>query len=125
MNQVEIVHGDTAQIPVVEMDPETGSVKILKYVAVDDVGRVINPMIVDGMDHGGIAQGVWQALWEHGVYSEDGQLLTCTMMDYALPKADALPIYVTERTVTPSPINPLGVKGAGETGTIASTPAIA
>src|SRR5438128_1522146 len=114
-----------AHIAVVEVDPETGAVKILKYVAVDDVGRVINPMIVDGMVHGGIAQGVGQALWEHGVYSEDGQLLTGTMMDYALPKADALPSYVTERTVTPSPINPLGVKGAGETGTIASTPAIA
>src|SRR2546426_1134343 len=114
-----------AHIAVVEVDPETGAVKILKYVAVDDVGRVINPMIVDGMVHGGIAQGVGQALWEHGVYSEDGQLLTGTMMDYALPKADALPSYVTERTVTPSPINPLGVKGAGETGTIGSTPAIA
>src|SRR2546427_14699 len=114
-----------AHIAVVEVDPETGAVKILKYVAVDDVGRVINPMIVDGMVHGGIAQGVGQALWEHGVYSEDGQLLSGTMMDYAMPKADALPSYVTERTVTPSPINPLGVKGAGETGTIASTPAIA
>ncbi len=112
-------------IAVVEVDPETGAVKILKYVAVDDVGRVINPMIVDGMVHGGIAQGIGQALWEHGVYADDGQLVTATMMDYALPKADALPSYVTDRTVTPSPINPLGVKGAGETGTIASTPAIA
>jgi carbon-monoxide dehydrogenase large subunit len=112
-------------IAVVEVDPETGAVKILKYVAVDDVGRVINPMIVDGMVHGGIAQGIGQALWEHGVYADDGQLVTATMMDYAMPKADALPSYVTDRTVTPSPINPLGVKGAGETGTIASTPAIA
>ncbi len=114
-----------AHIAVVEVDPETGAVKILKYVAVDDVGRVINPMIVDGMVHGGIAQGIGQALWEHGVYADDGQLVTATMMDYAMPKADALPSYVTDRTVTPSPINPLGVKGAGETGTIASTPAIA
>ncbi len=114
-----------AHVAVVEVDPETGSVKILKYVAVDDVGKVINPMIVDGMVHGGIAQGIGQALWEHGVYAEDGQLLSGTMMDYALPKADALPSFVTDRTVTPSPINPLGVKGAGETGTIASTPAIA
>jgi carbon-monoxide dehydrogenase large subunit len=114
-----------AHVAVVEVDPETGSVKILKYVAVDDVGKVINPMIVDGMVHGGIAQGVGQALWEHGVYAEDGQLLSGTMMDYAMPKADALPSFVTDRTVTPSPINPLGVKGAGETGTIASTPAIA
>ncbi len=114
-----------AHVAVVEVDPDTGAVKIVKYVAVDDVGKVINPMIVDGMVHGGIAQGVGQALWEHGVYAEDGQLLAGTMMDYALPKADALPSYVTDRTVTPSPINPLGVKGAGETGTIASTPAIA
>jgi carbon-monoxide dehydrogenase large subunit len=114
-----------AHIAVVEVDPDTGAVKILKYVAVDDVGKVINPMIVDGMVHGGIAQGVGQALWEHGVYADDGQLLSGTMMDYAMPKADALPSYVTERTVTPSPHNPLGVKGAGETGTIAATPAIA
>jgi carbon-monoxide dehydrogenase large subunit len=114
-----------AHVAVVEVDPETGHVKLLKYVAVDDVGRVINPMIVDGMVHGGIAQGVGQALWEHGVYSDDGQLLSATMMDYALPKADQLPMYETDRTVTPSPINPLGVKGAGETGTIAATPTVA
>ncbi len=114
-----------AHVAVVEVDPETGYVKILRYVAVDDVGRVINPMIVDGMVHGGIAQGVGQALWEWGVYDENGQLLASTMMDYALPKADQLPMFETDRTVTPSPVNPLGVKGAGETGTIASTPAIA
>jgi carbon-monoxide dehydrogenase large subunit len=114
-----------AHVAVVEVDAETGAVTLVKYVAVDDVGRVINPMIVDGMVHGGIAQGVGQALWEHGVYSDDGQLLTGTMMDYAMPRADQLPNYVTDRTVTPSPINPLGVKGAGETGTIASTPAVA
>ena len=81
-------------------------------------------MIVDGMVHGGIAQGVGQALWEHGVYNDDGQLLSATMMDYALPKADQLPSYATDRTVTPSPVNPLGVKGAGETGTIAATPTV-
>ncbi|MBI1847757.1 MAG: molybdopterin-dependent oxidoreductase, partial [Candidatus Rokubacteria bacterium] len=113
-----------AHVAVVEIDPDTGHVKILRYVAVDDVGRVINPMIVDGMVHGGIAQGVGQALWEHGIYGEDGQLVTGSMMDYALPKADQLPMYETDRTVTPSPVNPLGVKGAGETGTIASTPTI-
>ncbi len=113
-----------AHVAVVEVDPDTGRTTLLKYVAVDDVGRVINPMIVDGMVHGGIAQGVGQALWEHGVYSEDGQLLSATMMDYAMPKADQLPLYVTDRTVTPSPVNPLGVKGAGETGTIASTPTV-
>jgi carbon-monoxide dehydrogenase large subunit len=114
-----------AHVAMVEVDPETGQVKLLKYVAVDDVGRVINPMIVDGMVHGGIAQGVGQALWEHGVYSDDGQLLTSTMMDYALPKADQLPMYESDRTVTPSPVNPLGIKGAGETGTIAATPTVA
>jgi carbon-monoxide dehydrogenase large subunit len=82
-------------------------------------------MIVDGMVHGGIAQGVGQALWEGAVYDNDsGQLMTGSMMDYAMPKADMLPTYVTDRTVTPTPVNPLGVKGAGETGTIASTPAV-
>jgi carbon-monoxide dehydrogenase large subunit len=110
---------------VVEVDPETGQVRILRYVAVDDVGRVINPMIVDGMVHGGIAQGVGQALCEGAVYDDrSGQLLTGTMMDYAVPKADQLPLYETDRTETPTPVNPLGVKGAGETGTIAATPAV-
>src|SRR6266542_4025152 len=110
---------------VVEVDPDTGHVKILRYLAVDDVGNVINPMIVDGMVHGGIAQGVAQALWEGAVYDEEsGQLVTCSMMDYALPKADMLPMYETDRTETPTPVNPLGVKGAGETGTIAATPAV-
>jgi carbon-monoxide dehydrogenase large subunit len=114
-----------AHVAVVEVDPETGQVRILRYVAVDDVGKVINPMIVDGMVHGGIAQGVGQALWEWGAYDDNGQLLASTMMEYALPKADQLPSYETDRTVTPTPVNPLGVKGAGETGTIAATPAIA
>ncbi|MBI2218580.1 MAG: molybdopterin-dependent oxidoreductase [Candidatus Rokubacteria bacterium] len=110
---------------VVEVDRETGLVKVLRYVAVDDVGNVINPMIVDGMVHGGIAQGVGQALWEGAVYDErSGQLVTGTMTEYALPKADQLPMYETDRTVTPTPVNPLGVKGAGETGTIAATPAV-
>src|SRR5881409_3839913 len=109
---------------VVEVERETGNVRILRYLAVDDVGNVINPMIVDGMVHGGIAQGVGQALWEGAVYEDDGQLVTGTMMDYALPKADMLPMYETERTVTPTPVNPLGIKGAGETGTIAATPAV-
>jgi carbon-monoxide dehydrogenase large subunit len=108
---------------VVEVDRDTGHVKILRYLAVDDVGNVMNPMIVDGMVHGGIAQGVGQALWEGAVY-DDGQLVTGSMMDYAMPKADMLPMYETDRTVTPTPVNPLGVKGAGETGTIAATPAV-
>jgi carbon-monoxide dehydrogenase large subunit len=110
---------------VVEVDADTGHVKILRYLAVDDVGNVINPMIVDGMVHGGIAQGVAQALWEEAVYDSDsGQLVSGSMMDYTLPKADMLPFYETDRTETPTPVNPLGVKGAGETGTIASTPAV-
>ena len=110
---------------VVEVDPDTGHVKILRYLAVDDVGNVINPMIVDGMVHGGIAQGVAQALWEEAVYDRDsGQLVSGSMMDYTLPKADMLPFYETDRTETPTLVNPLGVKGAGETGTIASTPAV-
>jgi len=110
---------------VVEVDADTGKVKVLRYVAVDDVGNVINPMIVDGMVHGGIAQGVGQALWEGAVYDDQsGQLVTGSMMDYALPKADMLPMYETDRTVTPTQVNPLGIKGAGETGTIAATPAV-
>ncbi len=110
---------------VVEVERDTGQVKILRYVAIDDVGNVINPMIVDGMVHGGIAQGVGQALWEGAVYDDkSGQLVTGTMMDYAMPKADMLPNYETDRTVTPTPVNPLGIKGAGETGTIAATPAV-
>jgi carbon-monoxide dehydrogenase large subunit len=110
---------------VVEVDGDTGHVKIVRYVAVDDVGNVINPMIVDGMVHGGIAQGVAQALWEGAVYDEEsGQLVTGSLMDYAVPKADMLPMYETARTETPTPVNPLGIKGAGETGTIASTPAV-
>ena len=94
-------------------------------MAVDDVGNVINPMIVDGMVHGGIAQGVGQALCEGAVYDgQSGQLVTGSMMDYAVPRANMLPSYETDRTETPTPVNPLGVKGAGETGTIASTPAV-
>ncbi len=112
-------------IAVVEVSAKTGKVKLLRYVAVDDVGRVINPMIVDGMVHGGIAQGVAQALYEFAAYDTNGQLQSGSMMDYALPKADDLVSYETDRTETPSPVNPMGIKGAGETGTIASTAAVA
>ena len=109
----------------VEVDPDTGHVQIVRYLAVDDVGNVINPMIVDGMVHGGIAQGAAQALWEGAVYDDQsGQLVTGSLMDYALPKADMLTMYETARTETPTPVNPLGIKGAGETGTIAATPAV-
>lgn len=110
---------------VVEVMRDTGEVKLVRYLAVDDVGNVINPMIVDGMVHGGVAQGVGQALWEGAVYDEQsGQLMTGTLNDYALPRAEMLPWYETERTVTPTPVNPLGIKGAGETGTIAATPCV-
>lgn len=111
-------------ICVVEIDAETGNIEIKRYIAVDDVGKVINPMIVEGQVHGGIVQGVAQALWEGAVYDENGQLLTGSLMDYAIPKADFFPMFETDRTETPTPVNPLGVKGAGETGTIASTPAV-
>jgi carbon-monoxide dehydrogenase large subunit len=111
-------------ICVVEIDPDTGDTKVLRYVAVDDVGNVINPMIVEGMVHGGVAQGLGQALWEEAVYDDDGQLITGSMLDYAVPQAASLPSFETARTTTPSPTNPLGVKGAGETGTIAASPAV-
>lgn len=109
---------------IVEVDAETGNVDIKRYIAVDDVGKVINPMIVDGQVHGGIAQGVAQALWEGAQYDENGQLVSGTLMDYAIPRADLLPSFELDRTETPTPNNPLGVKGAGETGTIAATPAV-
>ena len=111
-------------IAVVEVDGDTGEVELQKYVALDDVGNVINPMIVEGMVHGGVAQGVGQALQEEAIYDDSGQLLTGSMMDYALPTAEDIPSIITDRTVTPSPTNPLGVKGAGETGTIAASPAV-
>lgn len=112
-------------IAMVEVDSETGHVTLQRYVAVDDFGNVINPMIVDGQLHGGIAQGTAQALWEGAQYDSNGQLLTGSLMNYAIPKAEFLPNFETDRTVTPSPVNPLGVKGAGEAGTIASTAAVA
>src|SRR5438067_4622431 len=108
-------------IAVVEVEAETGEVKLKRYVAVDDVGKVINPLIVDGQVQGGIVQGVAQALWEGAVYDENGQLLTSSLMEYAVPKADSFPMIELDRTETPTDVNPLGVKGAGETGTIAST----
>jgi carbon-monoxide dehydrogenase large subunit len=112
-------------VAVVEVDRETGKVTLLRYVAVDDVGNVINPMIVDGQLHGGIAQGAAQALWEWAAHDDSGQLLTASLMNYGVPRADQLPMYEIDRTVTPSPVNPLGIKGAGEAGTIASTPTVA
>jgi carbon-monoxide dehydrogenase large subunit len=111
-------------IAVVEMDVETGTTEIKRFVAVDDVGNVVNPMIVEGQVHGGLAQGIGQALLEGAVYDESGQLTTGTYLDYAMPRADDLPSYEVDRNVTPCPHNPLGVKGCGEAGAIGSTPAI-
>jgi carbon-monoxide dehydrogenase large subunit len=109
----------------VEIDPDTGVTKIVNFVAVDDFGNVINPMIVEGQVHGGVAQGIGQALLEHGVYNtESGQLITGSYMDYTMPRADDLPSYKLGLTVTPCPSNPLGVKGCGEAGAIASPAAV-
>jgi carbon-monoxide dehydrogenase large subunit len=112
-------------VAVVEVDEATGEVDLVRYIAVDDVGKKINPLIVDGQLHGGIAQGVGQALWEGAVYDEHGQLLSGSMLDYAVPRASWLPSFELDETVTPSPVNPLGVKGVGEAGAIASTAAAA
>jgi aerobic carbon-monoxide dehydrogenase large subunit len=109
---------------IAEVDGETGDITIRRYVAVDDCGRVLNPLLVDGQVHGGIAQGLAQALFEEVVYDDNGQLVTGTLMDYAVPKASFLPAFETDRTITPSPVNPLGVKGVGEAGTIACSPAV-
>jgi aerobic carbon-monoxide dehydrogenase large subunit len=108
----------------VEIDPETGVTTIERFVAVDDFGVVINPMIVEGQVHGGIAQGIGQALLEHGVYADDGQLLTGSYMDYAMPRADDLPSFEVGLTSTPCPSNPLGIKGCGEAGAIAAPAAV-
>jgi aerobic carbon-monoxide dehydrogenase large subunit len=111
-------------IAVVEVDKETGKVKLNRFIAVDDVGNVINPMIVDGQIHGGLAQGIGQALLEGAIYDENGQLINGSYMDYAMPRADDLPMFELDRQETPCPHNPLGVKGAGEAGCIGSTPAV-
>ena len=111
-------------IAVVEVDRETGDIEFLRYIAVDDCGKVINPLLVDGQVHGGIVQSIGQAMYEEVVYNEDGQLVTGTLMDYAVPRACHVPNFELDRTETPSPVNPLGVKGVGEAGTIGATPAI-
>jgi carbon-monoxide dehydrogenase large subunit len=113
-----------AHLAVVAVDADTGEVSLERYLAIDDCGKIINPMIVEGQIHGGIAQGVGQALWEGAVYDENGQLLTGTMMEYAVPKAEFFPKFELDKTETPTSVNPLGVKGIGETGTIASTAAV-
>ncbi len=113
-----------AHAAVVEVDTETGDARLVRYVAVDDVGTVVNPVIVDGQIHGGVAQGIAAALYEEGVYDEDGNLQTANLVTYLVPTAVELPSFELARTETPSPTNPLGVKGVGETGTIASAPAV-
>jgi carbon-monoxide dehydrogenase large subunit len=113
-----------AHVCVVEVDPETGDVDLRRYVAVDEIGNVINPTIVDGQIHGGVTQGIAQALWEEAIYDEDGNLTTSSMLSYLVPSAAETIDYELDRVSAPSPTNPLGVKGVGETGTIASTPAV-
>ena len=111
-------------VAVVELDRDTGEIEIVRYLTVDDCGRVINPLLVAGQIHGGIAQGIGQALFEGAVYDEDGNLVTGSLMEYAVPRADLLPRFECHRTETPTPHNPLGVKGVGEAATIGSTPAV-
>jgi len=113
-----------AHLAVVDVDKDTGKVTLRRYVAVDDCGTLINPMIVEGQLHGGIAQGVAQALFEEAVYDAGGQLVTGELMDYAVPKATFLPSWELDHTVTPTPVNVLGAKGVGEAGTIASGAAV-
>ena len=109
---------------VVEVDTETGATDILRYVAADDCGNVINPMIVDGMVHGGVAQGIAEALYEEAVYDDRGNLMSSSMTQYLVPAATEMPEFILDRTVTPSTTNGLGVKGIGEAGTIAAPPAV-
>jgi carbon-monoxide dehydrogenase large subunit len=111
-------------IAVTDVDRDTGEISILRYVAVDDCGNVINPLLVAGQVHGGVVQGLGQAIYEHAVYDENGQLITGELMDYAVPKARMIPPLECSHTTTPSPVNPMGVKGVGEAGTIGCSPAI-
>jgi carbon-monoxide dehydrogenase large subunit len=113
-----------AHVAIVEVDTETGAVELLRYIAVDDVGTVVNPIIVEGQIHGGLAQGVAQALYEEAIYDDDGNLLTGNMVSYLVPSAAEFPRWELHRTETPSPTNPMGVKGVGETGAIASPAAV-
>jgi len=111
-------------VATVLVDKDNGVVKLTGYVAVDDFGTVINPMIVDGQVHGGLAQGIGAALWEEAVYDPSGQMVTGSFMDYAMPKASQLPDFTLDRLVTPTQLNPLGAKGMGESPTVAATPAV-
>jgi len=120
-----VTYASAVHVAQVEVDPSTGGVKLLRYVVAHDCGRVINPTIVEGQVHGGVAQGVGGALFEEMVYDETGQLVTGSLMDYAVPKADDLPLIETVHLEFPSPRNPLGVKGLGEGGAISPPAAIA
>jgi carbon-monoxide dehydrogenase large subunit len=120
----QLVYPFGAHVAVVEIDRDTGDVRVRSYTSVDDCGPRISPVIVAGQVHGGLAQGIAQALLEEVVYGPDGQLVTGTLMDYAVPRADVLPSFVTDQTITPTPFNPMGVKGIGEAATIGSTPAV-
>ena len=113
-----------AHAAVVEVDTETGDARLVRYVAVDDCGAVVNPLIVDGQIHGGVTQGIATALYEEGLYDDEGNLMTTTMTTYLVPSAAEVPSFELGRTETKSPTNPLGVKGVGETGTIAAAPAV-
>jgi carbon-monoxide dehydrogenase large subunit len=113
-----------AHAAIVEVDAETGKVDLVRYVCVDDCGTAINPLLIEGQVHGGVVHGVAQAMFEQVVYDENGQLVTGSFVDYALPTAAEMPHFETDRTETPSPVNSLGVKGVGEAGTIASSPTI-
>src|SRR5437764_3354445 len=114
----------TCALPISDIDGETGQIKVRRYVAVDDSGNILKPLIVDGQVHGGVAQGLGQALWEQAVYDDNGQLITGELTDYALPRAHLMPWIESHHTCTPSPVNPLGVKGVGEAGTIGCSPAV-
>ena len=120
----ELTYPFSAHVAVVHVDSDTGEVKLSRYIAVDDSGNIINPMVVEGQVHGGLAQGIGAALLEEATWDEGGQLVTGSFLDYAIPSAQELPTFELGRTVTPSPHNPLGAKGTGELGTIASAPAI-
>jgi carbon-monoxide dehydrogenase large subunit len=111
-------------IAAIEIDPETGAVTIDRFVAVDDCGNLINPQLANGQIHGGVAQGIGQALFEELAWDEDGQPMSTSLMQYAVPRAHHMPRLETGHTVTPSPVNPLGVKGIGESGAIGSQPAV-
>ena len=113
-----------AHLSVIELDPDTGRVELVRHVAVDDCGTIINPMIVAGQQHGGIGQGVAQVLYEAVQYDDEANPTTANLMDYAMPSAAEFPSYETYNTVTPTPLNPLGAKGIGESATLGSTPAV-